>query len=123
MTDADALCQSGKHSWPQACIAMLSHSRIESLLHEQQPRLNGCHEWSLTLTMGSQIMLNIKRGQHGSTYGGNPVAAKVAVAALKVLVEEQLAQNSERMGKLLRSQLQAIPSRRIAEVGTSQHRS
>lgn len=61
-------------------------------------------------------MLNIGRGQHGSTYGGNPVAARVAMAALKVLVEEQLAQNSERLGKLLRSQLQAIPSHRIAEV-------
>ena len=61
-------------------------------------------------------MLNIKRGQHGSTYGGNPVAARVAVAALKVLVEEQLVHNSDRMGKLLRSQLQAIPSQRITEV-------
>ena len=66
--------------------------------------------------MRMQIMLNIGRGQHGSTYGGNPVAARVAVAALKVLVDEQLALNSDRMGKMLRSQLQAIPSHRIAEV-------
>ena len=68
------------------------------------------------MTCCAQIMLNIKRGQHGSTYGGNPVAARVAVAALKVLVDELLAQNSDRMGKLLRSQLQAIPSHRLAEV-------
>ena len=61
-------------------------------------------------------MLTIKRGQHGSTYGGNPVAAKVAQAALQVLVDENLAENSQRMGKLLRSQLQAIPSSRVATV-------
>ncbi|KAK9802016.1 hypothetical protein WJX73_001130 [Symbiochloris irregularis] len=63
-----------------------------------------------------EIMLSIGRGQHGSTYGGNPVAARVAVAALKVLVEERLAENSDKQGKLLRSQLQAIQSSRIAEV-------
>ena len=63
-----------------------------------------------------QVMLTIKRGQHGSTYGGNPVAAKVAQAALQVLVDENLAENSERLGKLLRSQLQAIPSSRVSKV-------
>lgn len=63
-----------------------------------------------------QVMLTIKRGQHGSTYGGNPVAAKVAQAALEVLVEENLAENSQRLGKLLRSQLQAIPSSRVSTV-------
>ena len=61
-------------------------------------------------------MLTIKRGQHGSTYGGNPVAAKVAQAALQVLVDENLAENSQRLGKLLRSQLQAIPSSRVSKV-------
>lgn len=53
-------------------------------------------------------MLTIGRGQHGSTYGGNPVAARVAKAALQVLVEEKLAQNSDRMGKLLRQQLRSL---------------
>ena len=61
-------------------------------------------------------MLTIGRGQHGSTYGGNPVAARVAQAALEVLVEEDLAANSQRLGKLLRSQLQAIPSQRVSTV-------
>lgn len=55
-----------------------------------------------------QIMLTIGRGQHGSTYGGNPVAARVAQAALQVLVEEELAQKSDRLGKLLRQQLRSI---------------
>lgn len=53
-------------------------------------------------------MLTIGRGQHGSTYGGNPVAARVAKAALQVLVEEKLAQNSDKLGKLLRQQLRSL---------------
>ena len=56
----------------------------------------------------AQVMLTISRGQHGSTYGGNPVAARVAKAALEVLVEEQLAQNSDKLGKLLRQQLRSL---------------
>ena len=55
-----------------------------------------------------QVMLTIQRGQHGSTYGGNPVAARVAKAALQVLVEEQLAQKSDKLGKLLRQQLRGL---------------
>lgn len=54
------------------------------------------------------IMLCIKPGQHGSTYGGNPLACKVAIAALTVLKEEQLSENSERLGKLLLKELKAI---------------
>ncbi|KAK9806178.1 hypothetical protein WJX72_004528 [[Myrmecia] bisecta] len=63
-----------------------------------------------------EIMLTIGRGQHGSTYGGNPLAARVAMAALNVLVEEDLAANAERLGKLLRQQLSAIGSPRITAV-------
>ncbi len=55
-----------------------------------------------------EIMLCIKPGQHGSTYGGNPVACKVAIAGLTVLKEEQLSENSERLGKILLNELKAI---------------
>ena len=55
-----------------------------------------------------EIMLCIKPGQHGSTYGGNPMACKVSIAALKVLKEEQLSENAERLGKLLLNELKAI---------------
>lgn len=51
------------------------------------------------------IMEVIKPGQHGSTFGGNPVAAAVAVAALEVVEEENLAKNAERLGQLLREKL------------------
>ncbi|EIE19712.1 ornithine transaminase [Coccomyxa subellipsoidea C-169] len=63
-----------------------------------------------------EVMLTIKRGQHGSTYGGNPVAAKVALAALQVIVDENLVDNSYKLGQLLRHELQAIQSRIITEV-------
>mmetsp|Transcript_15090 Transcript_15090/g.44489 ORF Transcript_15090/g.44489 Transcript_15090/m.44489 type:complete len:248 (-) Transcript_15090:534-1277(-) len=43
-----------------------------------------------------EVMLTIGRGQHGSTYGGNPIAAKVAMAALQVLQEEKLAENAQK---------------------------
>ncbi len=53
------------------------------------------------------IMGVIKPGTHGSTFGGNPVAAAVAIAALEVVKEESLAENAERLGKLFRSELNA----------------
>lgn len=51
------------------------------------------------------VMNVIKPGQHGSTFGGNPVAAAVAMAALEVVKEEQLAENAERLGKLFREKM------------------
>ncbi|TXD74530.1 ornithine--oxo-acid transaminase [Aequorivita antarctica] len=51
------------------------------------------------------IMSVIKPGNHGSTFGGNPVAAAVAIAALSVVRDEKLAENAERLGKLFRSEL------------------
>jgi ornithine--oxo-acid transaminase len=56
----------------------------------------------------NEIMLTIKPGEHGSTYGGNPLACAVAIEALKVLKEENLAENSERLGKIFRSELEKI---------------
>jgi ornithine--oxo-acid transaminase len=57
-----------------------------------------------------EIMLTIKPGEHGSTYGGNPLACKVAIAALTVLKEEKLAENAEAMGILLRDELANLSS-------------
>lgn len=53
------------------------------------------------------IMDVIQPGQHGSTFGGNPMAAAVAMAALDVVVDEQLAQNARRLGQLFRQHMQA----------------
>ncbi len=60
-----------------------------------------------------EIMLTIKPGEHGSTYGGNPLACKVAIAALKVLQDEQLANNASKMGELFRSELKKLNSPHI----------
>jgi ornithine--oxo-acid transaminase len=63
-----------------------------------------------------EIMLTIQPGQHGSTYGGNPIACKVAIAAMNIVVEEKLAENSEVLGELLRKELKAIKSDLITTV-------
>lgn len=55
------------------------------------------------------IMLCIKPGEHGSTYGGNPLGCKVAMAALNVLIEEKLSENAEKMGQILRNELSTLP--------------
>ncbi len=56
------------------------------------------------------IMLVIKPGEHGSTFGGNPLAAKVAIAALEVVKEEGLANRAEKLGKIFREAMRAIDS-------------
>jgi len=58
----------------------------------------------------NSIMTTIRPGEHGSTYGGNPVACKTAIVALQVLKDEQMAENAAAMGTLLRDQLAALNS-------------
>lgn len=62
------------------------------------------------------IMLVIKPGEHGSTFGGNPLAAKIAIAALEVIKNEKLAENAQKMGELFRSELRKIDSDMITLV-------
>ncbi len=57
-----------------------------------------------------EIMMNIKPGEHGSTYGGNPLACAVAIAALQVLKDEKLADNAEAMGIVLREEFAKLNS-------------
>ncbi|WP_279112279.1 ornithine--oxo-acid transaminase [Butyricimonas virosa] len=57
-----------------------------------------------------EIMLTINPGEHGSTYGGNPIAAKVSMAALQVIKDEKLEENAERLGKIFRERMEAIKS-------------
>lgn len=61
-------------------------------------------------------MLCIKPGEHGSTYGGNPLACKVAIAALKVVVEENLADRARILGEILRKELEKLPKDLVREV-------
>ncbi|KAL6475838.1 hypothetical protein MHYP_G00168780 [Metynnis hypsauchen] len=63
-----------------------------------------------------EVMLTIKPGEHGSTYGGNPLACRVAIAALEVLEEENLAENAEKMGNILRAELNKLPKELVTTV-------
>lgn len=63
-----------------------------------------------------EIMLTIKPGEHGSTYGGNPLAAKVSITALEVLREEKLADNAYEIGKIFRDECKDIDSLIVEEV-------
>lgn len=67
----------------------------------------GVYPVSAVLT-NDEIMSVIKPGQHGSTFGGNPLAAKVAIAALEVVKDENLADNAEQLGILFRSEMNRI---------------
>lgn len=63
-----------------------------------------------------EIMLTIAPGEHGSTYGGNPLAAKVAIAALEVVRDEHLSENAFKMGELFRSEIEKIDNPMIKKV-------
>jgi len=64
----------------------------------------------------NEIMMQIKAGEHGSTYGGNPLACAVAMTSLEVLKSEKMAENAEAMGKLLRSELAKLNSPLIKQI-------
>ncbi|MBK9356663.1 MAG: ornithine--oxo-acid transaminase [Bacteroidales bacterium] len=64
----------------------------------------------------NDIMLCIKPGEHGSTFGGNPVAARVAIEALQVVKDENLADKAEKMGQIFREEMRAIKSEMITLV-------
>ena len=55
-----------------------------------------------------EVMMCIKPGEHGSTFGGNPLACKVAMAALEVVKDEKLAENAQRLGEIFRNELNAF---------------
>ncbi|HVX26425.1 MAG TPA: ornithine--oxo-acid transaminase, partial [Parafilimonas sp.] len=63
-----------------------------------------------------EIMLNIKPGEHGSTYGGNPLACAVAIESLKVLQEENMVANADKMGALFRDELKKLNSPHISVI-------
>jgi ornithine--oxo-acid transaminase len=73
--------------------------------------------YPVSAVLGSnEIMLGIKPGQHGSTFGGNPLACRMAITALEVLRDEDLAENARHMGERLRKGLRSIPSDKIMSV-------
>jgi ornithine--oxo-acid transaminase len=63
-----------------------------------------------------EIMMTIKPGEHGSTYGGNPLACKTAIASLQILQDENMAENAVKMGNLLRTELENLNSPFISQI-------
>lgn len=63
-----------------------------------------------------EVMMNIKPGEHGSTFGGFPLAAKVAMEALKVVKDEHLVENAEAMGVIFREEIKKVNSPHIVQV-------
>lgn len=61
-------------------------------------------------------MLTIKPGEHGSTYGGNPLACRVATEALRVLVDEQMDKNAQYQGNIFRQEIIRMGSKVVSEV-------
>ena len=72
--------------------------------------LSGCVLPVNAVLADDDIMLTIKPGEHGSTFGGNPLACKVAIAALEVIKDEKLAEKAEKLGKIFREEMKAIKS-------------
>ncbi len=64
----------------------------------------------------NEVMLTIKPGEHGSTFGGNPLAAAVGIASLKVIKDEKLADNAFRLGELFRSEMEKIKSPMVKQI-------
>jgi ornithine--oxo-acid transaminase len=60
----------------------------------------------------NEVMMLIKPGQHGSTYGGNPTACAVAMAAMQVVLDEKLAENATHLGKIFRKRMNGLKNRR-----------
>ncbi|GLD97166.1 hypothetical protein PINS_up005849 [Pythium insidiosum] len=75
----------------------------------------GMYPVSAVLT-SHEVMLTIKPGQHGSTYGGNPLGCKVAMAAMEVLVEEKMAENAFKLGNKFRAEMNAMESNVVQTV-------
>ena len=75
----------------------------------------GMYPVSAVLT-SDEVMMCIKPGQHGSTYGGNPLGCKIAITAMNVVTDEKLADNAEKLGELLRTELRTIKSDRLTTV-------
>lgn len=92
------LCRTGK-------MLCLEHSEIRPDIVVLGKALSGGMYPVSAVLADDEVMLTIQPGQHGSTYGGNPVAAKVAVASLEVLRDEKLAENAEKMGEIFRAGL------------------
>jgi len=93
-----------------------SHERIRPDIVILGKALSGGMYPVSAVLADDDVMLTIKPGQHGSTYGGNPLACAVGMEALDVLADENLCERSQSLGTLLRAELAALNSPRITTI-------
>lgn len=103
------LCRTGK-------LLCTDHENVNADILILGKALSGGMMPVSAVLANDDIMLTIKAGEHGSTYGGNPLASAVSMASLRVLLDESLAENSEEMGQLLRNELNNSGSSIISTV-------
>lgn len=103
------LCRTGK-------MLAIDHENVKPDILVLGKALSGGVTPVSAVLARSEIMLTIRPGQHGSTFGGNPLACRVAMAALQVLRDEKLDENAERMGRIFRQELSNIKSDMLTTV-------
>jgi ornithine--oxo-acid transaminase len=99
-----AVC--GNCTCEQACGRQTTYVRPDILIMGKA--LSGGVYPISAVMADDEIMMVIQPGQHGSTFGGNPLAAKVAMAALDVVADENLIQNARELGHIFRNEIQKI---------------
>jgi ornithine--oxo-acid transaminase len=92
------------------------HEGIEADVTLIGKALSGGYYPISAVLSNTEVLGVLKPGQHGSTFGGNPLACAIARAALKVLIEEGMIENAERQGEHFRLQLESIRSPVLREV-------
>jgi ornithine--oxo-acid transaminase len=97
------LCRTGK-------LLAIDHEEVKSDILILGKALSGGTLPVSAVLANDPVMMLIKPGEHGSTYGGNPLACKVAITALQVLKDEKMQENAAAMGELLRKELAALNS-------------
>ncbi len=100
-----AMC--GNCSCEKACERQNDTYRKPDILILGKALSGGVYPVSAVLA-DNEVMMVIKPGQHGSTFGGNPIAARVAMAALNVVEDERLVQNARKLGAIFRQEMQRI---------------
>ena len=103
------LCRTGK-------LLCVDHEEVKADILILGKALSGGMMPVSAVLANDDIMLTIKPGEHGSTFGGNPLAAAVSLTALKVLIEENLSEHAQVMGKLFRKEIEQIDSPLVADV-------
>ncbi len=103
------LASCGNCTCTSACERQPDHYTKPDILILGKALSGGVYPVSAVLT-DDRIMDVIMPGQHGSTFGGNPLACKIAMAALDVVYEEKLAQNARKLGKIFRAEMEKLKS-------------